>query len=68
MERPTPSPSLGLALATKSPGLMDAFIANVEDHHPGYNHCRVRYSTHAVKGLSHNDFICAAKIDRLPLI
>ena len=48
-----------------------AHIANIEDHHPdlevGYNHCRVRYSTHAVKGLSHNDFICAAKVDRLPL-
>jgi len=49
-----------------------AHIANIEDHHPdlevGYNHCRVRYSTHAIQGLSENDFICAAKIDRLPLI
>ncbi len=48
-----------------------AHIANIEDHHPdlevGYNYCRVRYSTHAVGGLSENDFICAAKIDRLPL-
>jgi 4a-hydroxytetrahydrobiopterin dehydratase len=48
-----------------------AHIANIEDHHPdlevGYSHCRVRYSTHAVGGLSDNDFICAAKIDRLPL-
>jgi 4a-hydroxytetrahydrobiopterin dehydratase len=48
-----------------------AHIANLEDHHPdlevGYNYCRVRYSTHAVNGLSDNDFICAAKIDRLPL-
>lgn len=46
-----------------------AHIANIEDHHPdlevGYNYCRVRYSTHEVKGLSDNDFICAAKIDRL---
>lgn len=46
-----------------------AFIANQEDHHPdlevGYNYCRVRYMTHAIKGLSENDFICAAKIDRL---
>jgi 4a-hydroxytetrahydrobiopterin dehydratase len=46
-----------------------AHIANIEDHHPdlevGYNYCRVRYSTHAVKGLSDNDFICAAKIDRI---
>jgi len=48
-----------------------AHIANVEDHHPdlevGYNYCRVRYCTHAVGGLSDNDFICAAKIDRLAL-
>jgi 4a-hydroxytetrahydrobiopterin dehydratase len=48
-----------------------AHVANTEDHHPdlevGYNYCRVRYSTHAIKGLSENDFICAAKIDRLPL-
>ena len=48
-----------------------AHIANIEDHHPdlevGYNYCRVRYSTHAIGGLSENDFICAAKIDRIPL-
>jgi 4a-hydroxytetrahydrobiopterin dehydratase len=46
-----------------------AHIANVEDHHPdlelGYNYCRVAYSTHAIGGLSQNDFICAAKIDLL---
>lgn len=46
-----------------------AWIANQEDHHPDlevhYNHCLVRWSTHAVKGLSENDFICAAKVDRL---
>jgi len=46
-----------------------AHVANIEDHHPdlevGYNYCRVLYTTHAVKGLSENDFICAAKIDRL---
>lgn len=46
-----------------------AFIANSEDHHPdlelGYDYCRVRFMTHAIKGLSENDFICAAKIDRL---
>jgi 4a-hydroxytetrahydrobiopterin dehydratase len=48
-----------------------AHIANVEDHHPdlevGYGYCRIVYSTHAVGGLSQNDFICAAKIDRLSL-
>jgi 4a-hydroxytetrahydrobiopterin dehydratase len=48
-----------------------AHIANIEDHHPdlevGYNHCRVTYTTHAVRGLSENDFVCAAKIDLIPL-
>ncbi len=46
-----------------------AWIAQREDHHPdlevGYSRCLVRYSTHAVKGLSENDFICAAKINAL---
>jgi 4a-hydroxytetrahydrobiopterin dehydratase len=48
-----------------------AHIANIEDHHPdlevGYNYCRVQFTTHSIKGLSENDFICAAKIDRIPL-
>jgi 4a-hydroxytetrahydrobiopterin dehydratase len=46
-----------------------AHVANVEDHHPdleiGYGYCRITYSTHAIGGLSQNDFICAAKIDRI---
>jgi 4a-hydroxytetrahydrobiopterin dehydratase len=46
-----------------------AHIANVEDHHPdlqiGYDYCRITYATHSIGGLSENDFICAAKIDRL---
>lgn len=46
-----------------------AHVANNEDHHPdlevGYNYCNVRYNTHAIDGLSENDFICAAKIDSL---
>lgn len=46
-----------------------AWVSHREDHHPdlevGYNRCRVRYSTHAIGGLSNNDFICAAKIDLL---
>jgi 4a-hydroxytetrahydrobiopterin dehydratase len=46
-----------------------AWIANNEDHHPdlevGWGHCLVRFSTHAIKGLSENDFICAAKVDAL---
>lgn len=46
-----------------------AWISHREDHHPdlevSYNRCRVRYSTHAIGGLSENDFICAAKINKL---
>ena len=46
-----------------------AWISHREDHHPdlevGYNKCRVSYWTHAVGGLSENDFICAAKCDAL---
>jgi 4a-hydroxytetrahydrobiopterin dehydratase len=46
-----------------------AHVANTEDHHPdmevGYGYCNVTYSTHAIGGLSVNDFICAAKLDRL---
>lgn len=46
-----------------------AWIANTEGHHPDlevhYGSCTVSYTTHAINGLSENDFICAAKIDRL---
>jgi 4a-hydroxytetrahydrobiopterin dehydratase len=46
-----------------------AFVATNEGHHPevtfSYGFCRVAYWTHAIGGLSDNDFICAAKIDRL---
>jgi 4a-hydroxytetrahydrobiopterin dehydratase len=48
-----------------------AHLANIEDHHPdlqiGYNYCRVTYTTHAIGGLSENDFVCAAKADLIPL-
>ena len=46
-----------------------AWVSHREDHHPdlevGYRQCCVRYSTHAIGGLSENDFICAAKVDSL---
>ena len=46
-----------------------AWISHREDHHPdmvvSYGRCRVTYSTHAIDGLSENDFICAAKLDAL---
>ena len=46
-----------------------AWLSHSEDHHPDlvvtYNSCKVEYTTHAVGGLSENDFICAAKVDAL---
>jgi len=46
-----------------------AWMANTENHHPdlevGFNHCLVRYTTHALNGLSPNDFICAKQVDSL---
>jgi 4a-hydroxytetrahydrobiopterin dehydratase len=46
-----------------------AFIAENEGHHPdlliGWGRCQVRLTTHAVKGLTRNDFIVAAKVDRI---
>ena len=46
-----------------------AWISHREDHHPDielfYNKVKVSYWTHAIGGLSENDFICAAKIDAL---
>jgi len=45
------------------------WVAHQEDHHPdilfGYNQAEVSYTTHAIGGLSENDFICAVKIDAL---
>ena len=45
-------------------------LAEAEQHHPdlhltGYKNVAVELSTHAIGGLSENDFIVAAKIDRL---
>ncbi|NLC70713.1 MAG: 4a-hydroxytetrahydrobiopterin dehydratase [Desulfuromonadaceae bacterium] len=46
-----------------------AWISHRENHHPelevGYNTCQVRYYTQAIGGLSENDFICAAKVEKL---
>lgn len=46
-----------------------AGVAVAEDHHPvltvSYGCCEVSYTTHSINGLSDNDFICAAKTDRL---
>lgn len=46
-----------------------AWVVHREDHHPdlevGYNRCHMRFSTHSIKGLSENDYICASKINAL---
>src|SRR2546425_524670 len=47
-----------------------AKVAEAEDHHPdlhltGYRNVAVELSTHAIGGLSENDFIVAAKIDKI---
>ena len=44
-------------------------LAEDEGHHPdicfGWGYCAVELFTHKIKGLHENDFIMAAKIDRL---
>lgn len=46
-----------------------AWICNQEGHHPNmevnFRDARVKFWTHAIGGLSENDFICAAKVDAL---
>ena len=47
-------------------------VAEAEDHHPdlhltGYRQVAIELSTHAIGGLSENDFILAARIDQLPV-
>ena len=46
-----------------------AWISHREDHHPnvtvGHSRCEMVYTTHAVEGMTENDFICASKVDAL---
>jgi 4a-hydroxytetrahydrobiopterin dehydratase len=49
-----------------------AEIAEAEEHHPdvhlaGYRNVAIEIWTHAIGGLSENDFILAAKIDKVPV-
>lgn len=49
-----------------------AQVAELEGHHPdlhleGYRNVWIELTTHAIGGLSENDFILAAKIDQLPI-
>ena len=44
-------------------------IAEIEGHHPdiifGWGYAKIKITTHAIEGLSENDFILAAKIDTI---
>ena len=44
-------------------------ISEEEGHHPeiwfGWGYAKINITTHAIKGLSENDFILAAKIDKI---
>ena len=44
-------------------------ISEIEGHHPdikfGWGYAKISVTTHAIKGLSENDFILAAKIDKI---
>jgi 4a-hydroxytetrahydrobiopterin dehydratase len=47
-------------------------VAEEEDHHPdlhlvGYRNVAIEIWTHAINGLSENDFILAAKVNQLPV-
>ncbi len=46
-----------------------AFVARSQDHHPDlgvhYARCEVTFATHDAGGLTRNDFICAARTERL---
>ena len=44
-------------------------VSEIEGHHPdikfGWGYAKIEITTHAIKGLSENDFILAAKIDQI---
>ena len=46
-----------------------AFVGDREGHHPdirfGWGYCEVAFTTHEAGGLTGNDLICAAKLDRV---
>ena len=45
------------------------WLGEREGHHPdirfGWGYCEVSFTTHAADGLTENDFICAAKLNRI---
>ncbi len=46
-----------------------AYLGDAEGHHPdirfGWGYCEIEFTTHEADGITQNDFICAAKFDRL---
>jgi 4a-hydroxytetrahydrobiopterin dehydratase len=46
-----------------------AYLSHQQDHHPevcyGYNHTKIRLTTHSAKGVTINDMIMAARISQL---
>ena len=50
-----------------------ADVAEAENHHPdillwSWNNVKLTLTTHAVKGLSENDFSLASRIDKIKLV
>ena len=58
----------GFARAVQMANLI-AWLGDRQGHHPdiafGWGYCTVKFTTHEIGGLSTNDFICAAKLDRM---
>ncbi|MBM3605800.1 MAG: 4a-hydroxytetrahydrobiopterin dehydratase [Alphaproteobacteria bacterium] len=58
----------GFAKAVEMANLA-AWLGNKQGHHPdiafGWGYCTVTFTTHEAKGLTRNDFICAARLDAL---
>jgi len=46
-----------------------AWVSRQENHHPditmSYRDCTIQYQTHALKGITENDFICAKRVNAL---
>ena len=49
-----------------------AWLGDQEGHHPdvafGWGYCEITFTTHEADGLTENDFICAAKFDRMLVV
>ncbi len=45
-----------------------SYVADSQNHHPdisfGWGYCGISFTTHSAGGLTLNDFICAARIER----